>query len=489
MKKSLSLTILLILLVSLFFRTYKIVDRFGFDHDGDLYSWIIKDVVINHHPRLIGQLTSAPGIYIGPAFYYLLVPFFLLFKMDPIGTIIPLAIFGILTTFSYFVVFTKLFNKYAGFIAAFLHAVLLANVDFDRRNVPTSTTNFWTVWYFFCIICILRGNFEVLPILGILMGLIWHIHIALIPPLLAIPAAIIVSKKLPKLKQVIYFLITFFATSLPFLIFEIRHHFIQSSSLILNFTTNHEGGTGFYKLTQVLNMISKNINALFLSPQALPQNLQPIFTIGLLLLIIPLILRKVLSVREVIPLIGWLVGVITFFSLSSSLISEYYFYNIQIIFTLLVTLTFYLIFKSSNFGKVLTITLLSLILIKNLYFFTTHDIYHKGYKERKGVADFISENSKQKGYPCVGISYITTPGENVGFRYFFYLDNLHLVHPSKDIPVYNIVIPDELSKEVKLKFGHIGVIPPTAIPSNETIQKSCQTPNTNLTDPMLGYTE
>ena len=72
----------IILLIGFFFRTYHIVEWLDFGHDADLYSWIIKDILVNHHPRLIGQLTSAPGIFIGPLFYYLLAPFFVLTKMD-----------------------------------------------------------------------------------------------------------------------------------------------------------------------------------------------------------------------------------------------------------------------------------------------------------------------------------------------------------------------------------------------------------------------
>ncbi|MDP2632825.1 MAG: hypothetical protein Q8P25_03835 [Candidatus Curtissbacteria bacterium] len=77
----------LVILLPLFFRTYDIVNRFEFAHDGDLYSWIIKDIVVDKHLRLIGQLTTAPGIFIGPAFYYMLIPFFLLTKMDPLGAV------------------------------------------------------------------------------------------------------------------------------------------------------------------------------------------------------------------------------------------------------------------------------------------------------------------------------------------------------------------------------------------------------------------
>src|SRR3989304_9025202 len=93
------LILVLILLIGIFFRTYQVVERFEFAHDGDLYSWIVKDIIVNHHLRLIGQLTSAPGIFIGGLFYYLLIPFFLITKMDPIGTIYFATIIGLSSIF------------------------------------------------------------------------------------------------------------------------------------------------------------------------------------------------------------------------------------------------------------------------------------------------------------------------------------------------------------------------------------------------------
>lgn len=480
----------IILLIGLFFRTYQIVERFEFAHDGDLYSWIVKDIVVSHHFRIIGQETSASGIFIGPLFYYLIAPFFLTFNMDPAGAIVPITIIGILTVFSYYWVFYKLFNKKVGLIAAFLYAVLLNTVEFDRHVFPSTLTNLWAIWYFYTVISLSRGNFKVLPLLGILIGLIWHIHIALIPSLSAIPVAFFLSHKLPSKKQILFFAIALFVTSLPLIIFEFKHGFQQTFSLLNNFTLHREGAArGFYKFQQVLEMITKNINSLFLSPQSLPYFLKPLFVVSILTLTIPLFFKKLISQKEIIALLAWIIGIVAFFSLSSSLISEYYFYNLQAIFICLVSLIAYLIYKSSKIGAYLVICLLVIVLIKNLYLFITSDIYHKGYIERKLTANYISKDSETKRFPCVGINYITSLGENVGFRYFFYLNNLHTVPPSNNVAVYSIVIPDEYSREVEKKFGHIGIITPKNVPSSEIMRFHCSGGNSNLTDPLFGYVE
>lgn len=134
--------------------------------------------------------------------------------------------------------------------------------------------------------------------------------------------------------------------------------------------------------------------------------------------------------------------------------------------------------------------LLIVIFVKNAYFLVTVEPYHKGYAEKKALVNLIKEDVILNNYPCIGITYITTPGENVGFRQFFYLNNLHLNHPSKKIPVYNIVIPQERAYgNVKKTFGHIGLLMPEDVPPKEEIAKNCTGENTNLTDSLFGYVE
>lgn len=482
------LILALIIIIALFFRTYKLIPWFGFDHDGDLYSWMVKDIVVDHHFRLIGQETSAPGIFIGPLFYYTLIPFFLLFRMDPLGAIIPLTAIGIITVVSYYIVFSKLFNKKVGLIASFLYAVLLTNVYFDRRIVPNTPTNLWLIWYFYTVMMLARGKYSVLPLLGLLVGLIWHIHIALAPALVAALLAIYLSKKIPSVKQIFWSLVTLIIPSIPLIMFETRHGFSQTLNFIQNFTVNHGGGTGIEKLNLLMIKFSQGIDRLFFYPQGLQSN-QIIFITTILLGAIFLIRQKLLSKSEVIIFYSWIAGVFLFYTFSSTIVSEYYFVNIEIIFLTIVSLLFYFLYRLSLLGKYLTLLLLIIILAKNMVYFTKVDTYKKGYNERKLIAKFITEDAKNKNFPCVSISYITSPGENVGFRYFFWLNNLKITTVQEESVTYTIVNPPELaSGQKEEQFGKIKVIVPDKIPTEAQIKKSCSGQNTNLTDPLFGFT-
>lgn len=484
------ITLVFITLLGVLFRTYNLVDLFGFAHDADLYSWIAKDIIVNGNIRLIGQQTSAEGVYIGSLFYYLLVPLFTLFNMDPIGSAYLAPIVGAATILSYYFCFSRLFHKTAGLTAAFIHAISLSSVGFDRWIVPTITTKLWAIWYLYTLIMLARGNFRVLPILGILIALTWHIHLALLPALIAIPIAIYVSKKLPSLKQSLYSLASLIFFSIPFLVFETRNNFLQISSILQSFSHELGGSTGWYKAMIVTEFIAKNTNDLFFYPNSISGGLKfiPLLVVGLSTAF--LIRKQILRMKETILMFSWILGILLYFSLSSKPISEYYFINFEVIIIAVISLLFSYFMGLSKAYKSLVISFFVILLVRNFQINATTDPIHTGYKERKAVAEFISNDIKAKNYPCVGINYITYPGENVGFRYFFYLYNLKLAPPSNNVPVYSIVYPYSWSeKEIAQSYGPMGVILPAKVPDKKTLDYHCSGANTNLTEPVLGFVE
>lgn len=483
------LLVIFILLVSLFFKVYDFPNRVGFAHDGDLYSWIVRDIVVDKHVRLIGQQTTAPGIFIGPAFYYLLVPFFLVSKMDPIGAIVPIWLLGLATVFSYYWVFTRIFNKTVGIIISFLYAVLLSNVYFDSHIVPSTPTNLWVVWYFYTIIMISRGKYFVFPLLGLLVGLIWHIHIALVPVLAVIPLAMFFAKKLPDKKQGLLFFIALALPLIPLVLFEARHGFTQTASFFKDLTIYHGGGTGIAKFDLITIYLREGLIRLFLYPQGLPYIYHRLFFVLSLLTIVFVWKKKLIEFSAFVIFLAWIFGVVLYYSVSSVVVSEYYFASLEILFLSAAALIFSLIFRSA-LGKVTIIVLFSLVLVKNISFYVKQPAYKTGYNERKAVAEYIAVDARKQGFPCVAVSYITAEGENVGFRYFFWLNGLHVNQPVSGSPVYTIVLPENLIAEgISAKFGNIGVINPERVAPRELVEKSCSGQDSNLTDSMLNYTE
>jgi len=486
------IVLLLIVILGIFLRNINFKETFIFAHDGDLSAWIVKDIVFDKHIRLIGQETSAPGVFIGPLYYYALIPFYFLSGWEAIGGVYLALIIGALTIVSYYYVFNKVFDRTTGLIAAFVQAVLTFNVSYDRWVVPTITTNLWVIWFFYGVMMILKGNYNFLILLGVLAGLVWHINFSLAPLFTLVLIAAYLSKKLPDKKQIFFGILSFFITSVPFWLFELRHGFSQVKT-ILGFITVSEKQyeLGFLnKLYLIFLKVSGNLTSLFFYPLRYEGFAKYTLFLGILVLGYVLVKRKVINLRILTIFYSWIVVMFLTFSILAKAISEYYFDNINVIFLSIFILTLSYIYKNLKFGSFALLVIFITMTFRTYSFFSEKTDYDsKGYLERKNVVNYIKNDSISRGYPCISVSYITNPGDNVGFRYLFFLNNLHVNEPKSESPNYTIVIPPGLSTDsVRYISGAFGVIPPDKDYSKEHIAKSCSGQNSNLTESMLGFT-
>ena len=258
------LLLAIISFASLYLRLFDAEKLFLYSHDNDLAGWIIKDIVYDGHLRLIGQETSTRGIFIGGLYYYLQIPFYLIFNMDPIGGVYLASLLGVLTTISFYFVFSKIFGKETGLVAMIIHAVSLYTVFNEREVVPTAPVFLWSVWLLYAIYLIYKGKQLKGFILSAFLGaLIWHINFALIIPYSLLVLAFLMSGRKLNIKHFLTGIGLFTVLNLPLIIFEYRHKFIQVKALITSFTTNQmDVYHGYGKVVRVFHLMGKNINSL-----------------------------------------------------------------------------------------------------------------------------------------------------------------------------------------------------------------------------------
>jgi hypothetical protein len=148
----------------------------------------------------------------------------------------------------------------------------------------------------------------------------------------------------------------------------------------------------------------------------------------------------------------------------------------------------HLLDKGKGYAKV-GYVILGLFFTFNHLTFANVAINRNGYIDRKEIVKQIDQDRIGRGYPCISISYITEPGYDLGYRYFFYLRGMHVNAPKSGAPVYSIVFPLSKVDKVDKEFGALGLIYPDYKKfSASDVAKSCSGANSNLTDPMFGYT-
>ncbi len=460
----------LIFALGLFFRLWRFEALYAYGHEQDLQGFIIKDIVIDHHPRLIGQETSIMGFFIGPLYYYFLALFFLIFGMHPLSAVIPITMISMITLTSVYFVFSKLFSVRLGLIAAFLYALSPNIIFLDRWIVPTQPTLLWSVWFLFVIFSIARNKFYVLPILVILLGLIWHVHIAFVSLLILVPVAFIFSgrsffrmKKDVNEKWLGISLFGFVVLTLPFVFFELRHGFGQIKALTVATQSGEEIRTGAYKLAIILMNVDRVLKGSFFHGPVGSLGHIWVIPVTLILFFAGLFYLKkkiVISKAEFVLLALW-VGITIFVHfVSKRTITEYYFNNLYV-----VGIAFFSLFL----GKILPYkqTGAICILLGIIYFLSTARYISRlpdaqgEYAYRMRVVEYIEQNVREKNYPCVGINFIGGMELPYGWRYLFWYKKVRLVTPGNDVPVFSIVRPFTISEsEIAAKFGDLGVILP-----------------------------
>jgi hypothetical protein len=478
-----------ILLLGLFLRTYKAQELFYYSHDQDLAGWFIKDVIENRHLRLIGQETSTKGIFIGPIYYYMLIPFYIFFGMDPIGGIVMITVLGLFAIWSVYYVFLKVFGKNVGYIAAFIYSVSFYTVFNDREVVPTMPVIAWTVWFLYALNLLLKGKQKLSYLmLGLLIGLIWHLNIALVLTLPLVLIAQILSKKKFQIKNTKAGIVALIFGILPLLLFEFRHRFSQTRWFVASVLTDQAAIVeGVDKIIRTIHLNSKNITGLLWGDKLnLASEVAFIFLISLFVF---LYIKKSISKKLFGILLIWVISFLAFFSAYSKHLSEYYLNGLIVVWILILSVWLNNLLQTKKY-KLFGVFFLIAFGLVNVNRVLTLNINKSGYIEKFSLVREIKVNANEHSYPCVSVSYITDPGYNFGYRYMFWYENMHVNRPASGSPVYTIVFPLRDDIKVNKTFGALGLIYPDYSRYNvEDVRVSCSGENSNVTDPMWGLTQ
>lgn len=483
--------LLLILLLGIVLRSYKTLEYFMYSHDQDLAGWIVKDILVNHHLRLIGQQTSSMGVFIGPYYYYLQIPFYLITHMDPAGPVFLSIILGGVSIFSFYYVFRKIFSKEVGLITSLFYSVSILTVFTDREVVPTIFVMLWSVWFFYSIWNLYKGNQKFYLLIGVLLGLAWNTNLALVLLAPLILLAHTLSKKRIEIKSIILGLVVFVLVFSPYIMFEARHGASQTKSIISSLTTSKDygGGSkpGLAKLDRVTQIAYKNTTRLFWGNEY-PSGLVKVTLFVLIATFLFLFLKKIIPRNLGIIMMFWQALYIVFFTLNSINISEYYLNGMNVVWIGTASIALGYAIKKGYMRYVMF--LVFIVIALNLRSFSLYYTNGNGYMEKKALVTFIKKDAEARGYPCVAITYIAAPGYEFGFRYWFWIKGLKIKENLSGAPIYNIVFPLSYVDKFDQRFGGLGlVLPDYKSYTSKSVERACLGDDVNLTQPMFGYTQ
>lgn len=320
--------IILIILVGLFLRLYRIQDFYMFLADQGRDALIVKRIALLQNFPAIGPPSSIGEVFLGPFYYYLVSPFLLLARLNPVGLAIGVALISAVGIyFAYSVVRKSLSDKAALFffflITFSFELVRISRFSWNPNVLPYFA---FATLYFFTQALEEKNTHTIRDsaLFGLFFGLSFQLHH--LAGLLALPIAIyyitvlIQRKKFSLLLVPLISLALFFATLIPLVIFELRHQFLNTRNLMSVFTQQNIVSTGpLYK--RMFDISTAFIEYVFRF------KFSPLFALGITLLILGCALWKLSKksnnfvLVQVLAVIFYLFG---FSRVNSNLIPHYY---------------------------------------------------------------------------------------------------------------------------------------------------------------------
>jgi len=453
--------LLSIIIIGAFLRFYKLPEMTQFEFDQE-YAANFAYSVLNVYPiQLIGQGLSVKGLFMGPLYFYYLVPFYFLTNMHPLGGAIGSVVLGLFTIAIYFFVGRSIFGSRVGLLLAFLRATLYSFVNTDRLVTPAFSSDSIIILTWYCFYQYWHGKTIFVIPTAILFGLYTSFHPILFPFYFVFVAMVVIKRKLPSMKHIVLSIIAGIVPILPLIKFEIDHKFLEFKVLFAMSSENitHE--------VRDLPRLIKHLQIELVAPLwNLVFEYRNAWIIPVSFLIIGTGLVAVIKKTGFwkdsfhATMLGVTALIFTaYYFLLPTHVPEYYFLPIHILGLMYVVAAVSLSSPTIVKKWVLPFVCLAIV-FKNFNMFTGewNNPNLKNLSQKDAIIKQVINHTQNNS--AFFVSYIMPYGDNTGYPYLFKIYNRT---PSNDVskPIFNIVYPKaSITEKHDFSAGNIGLILP-----------------------------
>jgi len=315
-----------ILIIGAFFRLYRIDEYMTFLGDEGRDAIIVRRLLVNFDPILIGPGTSIGNMYLGPIYYYMMAPALLLAGFNPAGPSVMIALLGVFTMwFVWFVVRgwfptsprfrgTSPFSiNVAALGSAALYAVSPVVINFSKSSWNPNIMPFfslltiYSIWKWW-----MEGKFKWIVVTAVSIAFVLQSHYLglLLVPVVGLFCLLTFLKinrlqitdhrslKRNFLKYSTFGIGALTILMLPLLIFDLRHNFMNFNAVKQFFTQRQTTVSALPwkaipKLSEVMNDSTSSLLG------AKNVDLTWLFTYGILFFTLWILIRELFSKRKI----------------------------------------------------------------------------------------------------------------------------------------------------------------------------------------------
>jgi hypothetical protein len=260
------LSLIIALGAFLFFYRLRETQNFFYDVARDME--VVRQIIVDKKWTLLGPQTSfglnSPlETYFGPLYYYLVAPALLFSRLDPFGPAILTAFFSFLGAILFFLFLRKIVaNRWLALFGFFFYLISPLTVEYSRFPWNPNFLPFFSVLILlFLNIFLISKKWFLIMILGFLSGCLFQLHYVAAGLILALLISLFIFNPQKNFSRVFFWVSGFILGILPIIIFEIRHNFFLTKSIVRNLTVN--SGNFWFSLSGIFNYLRTLIGRFF----------------------------------------------------------------------------------------------------------------------------------------------------------------------------------------------------------------------------------
>jgi len=261
-QKMLSLVFLvLLLLVSAILRLYNIAGYMTFLGDEGRDVLVVKRILVDHKLTLLGPTASVGGFFMGPIYYYFMLPFLWLWRLDPVGPAIMVALFGVATVYMVYRIGRDFFDEETGYFAAGLYALSPLVIAYSRSSWNPNLVPFFSAFLLYTLLQIgVKYRWKWTLWAGVILGIGLQLHYLFLFLFPVVAFWICRSLRDKIIPSVVLGIGGFIIGYAPFLAFELRHGFPNTVSIWQFLASGKDTG---FSIVQFLGTLSDVIFRVF----------------------------------------------------------------------------------------------------------------------------------------------------------------------------------------------------------------------------------
>ncbi len=229
-----NLFLLLVLGIAIFLRFYNLKNTMMFQGDQGRDALVVANIFKKLDPVFIGPVTSIGNMYLGPFYYYFMLPFLFLSYPSPIGPVYAVAGLGVATVYLLFKITKKIFDGKTAVFTTLFFTFSAGVVNLARFSWNPNLAPFFSLLMFYFTYLAWKKDSKYWLLVSACFSILIQLHYV---TLLALSGAGIIfliqlfeKKQKNFFKHIFLAIIVFLLSLTPLMLFDLKHDFLNIKS-------------------------------------------------------------------------------------------------------------------------------------------------------------------------------------------------------------------------------------------------------------------